>query len=254
MKYPILHGLEVELQLMVETENGLEIVDACNFLERRFDLLPYSTIFDLGNIEIRTNPCNSYKEAINNANFLLLDKLVPALIKDFKLKKFALFLPSPMSQFNYEQIPIFSRDSNEIKFLGFEFKTLKLPEAPSCLKHWNISFPFHTEKIIKTINSIASDIGDAQGLYLDLAKELINKEWKYNYDLLKSKGYPVLLKDYTLPYRSRVHIKIPYHYSPPEGNPDLMPKFEDTLIPPDKWRNLLSYYKNNNFVKIRDLI
>ena len=51
-----------------------------------------------------------------------------------------------------------------------------------------------------------------------------------------------------------VHIKIPYHYAPLNGNPDLLPNFEDILIPQRGWRNLVCYYKDNIFSRVRDLI
>ena len=89
-------GLEYELQLMTETEDGLKVVSAEMFLDRQYNLLPQCTTFDFGNIEIQTPPRGSYKEAVDIANYILTDKLVPALINNFKLEKFALFLPTPM--------------------------------------------------------------------------------------------------------------------------------------------------------------
>ncbi len=243
-KSPILHGLEYELQLMVDTKNGLEIVDAMNFLQHQFYLLPSKIIFDSGNIEIRTSPNFSYKEAVDEANNILINQLVPLLITRFKLTKFALFLPAPLSRIHFRKITI-----NRI--IGSRFECISL--GISCLKHWNISFPFHTREIDSTVKSICFNKLDEYVKYNEVAKQNINK-WIYNYEELKKKGYTISLKDIEHDSTSRVHIKIPYHYSPPEGNPDLMPQFDDTVIPPDKWRNLVCYYKNNNFVMIRNLV
>lgn len=250
MNFPILHGLEYELQLMAETEDGLEVVDAMKFLKHRFELLPSNCTFDLGNIEIQTSPKSTYKEAVEEANNILINQLVPSLIKKFKLTKFALFLPTPLSRIYIEEIHL--RSHGDGRFLGHsEFQSI--PLGISCLKHWNISFPFHTVKIDSTVKSICFNKTEEYCKYDEIAKKNISK-WKYNYEGLKNKGYSVSLKDVEDNLTSRIHIKIPYHYSPPEGNPDLMPKFEDTIIPPDKWKNLICYYKNHNFVMIRNLI
>ncbi len=219
--YPILHGLEIELQLMAEVEGKLMIVSAKEFLwnknKKTIDRLPKNIYFDMGNIEISTPPCTSYKSAIESANYSLNNKLIPYLIKDIELKKFALFLPNPISNLVIDNLPF-------VKNGTIHYQQTVIKTQVSCLKHWNISFP---------------NIDILDNTY----------KWEYNLMKLFKKGYYIDYKD-----NCRIHIKIPYHYSPPEGNPDLMPKFEDTLIPPDNWRNLLCYYKNNNFVKVRNLI
>jgi len=49
-----LHGLEYELQLMLETEKGLEIVNAEAVLKGKQRIFPKNVGLDMGNIEIRT--------------------------------------------------------------------------------------------------------------------------------------------------------------------------------------------------------
>ena len=231
-------GLEYELQLMTETEKGLEVVwfPTQSYHE---ELLPKGIVADFGNIEIRTEPKSSYKEAVEDANNVLLNKLVPTLIEKFKLQKFALFLPTPMCPLYYNESPN-------------GFVTIQHYDV-SCLKHWNISLPFHRPEFTNSfgIDHIFEEV-TLQSYYKEATKYL--PKWKYNYKLLEQKGYPIQLKDCEHKHLSRVHIKIPYHYAPPQGNPDLMPNFEDTIIPSDKWKNLVGYYKNNCFVKVRDLV
>ena len=227
-------GLEYELQLMVELENSYQVVNAQNFLfteslktQNIYSLLPTNIWFDLDNIEISTPTLDSYQDAVISANYSLFEKLIPILINDIQLEKFALFLPSPMCAVNYldQKIISMDNDNNHVRIMP--------PITPSCMKHWNISFP---------------------DLYWDSAK------WGYDYDALEKKGYVNQIKaDYinlngeSVIMSSRLEIKIPYHYVPPEGNPDLMPNFEDIIIPKDNWRNIVCYYKNNTFVKVRDL-
>ena len=221
MEYPILHGLEFELQLMAEVEGELMVVSAKEFLWSRnkilFENIPDCINFDIGNIEIATPPCTSYKVAVESANYLLNNKLVPYLVKDIGLTKFALFLPNPMSNLIIDNLPI-------VKNGRIHYQLTVVKAQVSCLKHWNISFP---------------NIDILDNTY----------KWKYNLMGLFKKGYYIEYKD-----DCRVHIKIPYHYSPPQGNPDLMPNFEAILIPPDNCKNLLCYYRNNSFIKIRGLI
>src|SRR3989304_514152 len=188
-------GLEYELQLMVEDEDGLKVVSAEMFLDRQYNLLPQCTTFDFGNIEISTPPRESYKEAVEIANYILTDKLVPALINNFKLEKFALFLPTPMCKFYYNEEPVYHIRNKKRVYAGAKIQIIRPNEEVCCLKDWDI------------------------------------------------------------PYGGRVHIKIPYHYSPINGNPNLLPDFKDILLPPDRgWKNLVCFYKDNNFVKVRDLI
>lgn len=218
---PILHGLEFELQLMVEVEEQLMVVSAKEFLYNKnpylFDTFPSCVNFDIGNMEISTPPCTSYKVAVESANHTLFNQLIPYLRDDIGLEKFALFLPNPMSNLIIESLPI-------VKKGIIHYQKTVVKTQVSCLKHWNISFP-----------------------KLELLGDTY--KWKYNLMNLVKKGYYVEYKD-----DCRVHFKIPYHYVPPMGNPDLLPNFEDTLIPPNKWKNLLCYYKNNSFVKVRGLI
>lgn len=263
MKHSIFHGLEYELQLMLETDNGLEIIDAGNYFNSNFDHDIFSSIsnyisFDIGNIEIKTPLRNFYFEAVKSANYILINKLIPILINKCKLNKFALFLPVPMSQLIKTKIPIYD--------LKGEFIRLKkgfIPNlSPICFKHWNISYPSkYCQEIFNLCSSKEAIFTNEETCenFMTLYNEIKNKaiksnEWEYDYQLLIKKGYMVNIKDLQCKDVSRIHIKIPYHYQPPEGNPDLMLNFEDTLIPPDTWRNLVCYYKNNVFTKIRDLI
>ena len=236
MKNIILHGLEFELQLMAETENGLKIVSAETYLGKQYNLLPQCCTFDFGNIEIATPPRESYKEAVEIANYILTEKLIPALINDFKLEKFALFLPNPMCQLYYDIEPdCYTRNGKKI-YRETKIKIIQPVEAVSCLKHWSIS-----------LNS--GYIANSTWEYT------ISIDWAYNYDSLIKKGYYVLLKDLEFADMSRVHIKIPYHYAPLNGNPNLLPNFEDILLPPERgWGNIVCYYKDNIFTHIRDLI
>ena len=50
----------------------------------------------------------------------------------------------------------------------------------------------------------------------------------------------------------RRHIKIPYHYTPPEDLMDL-PPFEETITPPNDWRPLIGYCKGSKWVQVRRL-
>ena len=73
MNQNILHGVEIELQLMAETENGLKIVSAETYLDKQYNLLPQCCTFDFGNLEIATPPRESYKEAVEIANYILTE-------------------------------------------------------------------------------------------------------------------------------------------------------------------------------------
>ena len=255
MNNRILHGLEFELQLMVETEEGLKVVSAENYLNRHYNLLPQCTTFDYGNLEISTPPRESYKEAVDIANYILTDKLVPALINDFKLEKFALFLPTPMCRFFYNEEPVYHIRNKKRIYTGKKIQIIRPNEEVCCLKHWNISI------------NIDPDVCEREGgmkafleipnyhNFKDYLDKFMKKYWPYNYELLLSKGYQVVVKDLEIPYDGRVHIKIPYHYTPINSNPNLLPRFEDILLPPDRgWKNLVCYYKDNSFTKVRDLI
>lgn len=242
-----LHGVEIELQLMVEIDGKLTVVDAANYLGWKSGLLPACTEFDLGNIEISTIPCETYFKAIEHANYILINKLIPALTDKFRLKKFALFLPVPMSTLFYDDITV--ADVTNI--------TIVHSNNPTCLKHWNISFENKNVSIIKNALIFSPDFVAYNKIYTTMKDKLTNElrlNWKYNYDLLEYKGYSVSIKDIDSHNNSRVHIKIPYHYVPPEGNPDLMPNFEDTLIPPDRWKSLVGYCRDGKFNLIRKLI
>lgn len=216
-------GLEYELQLMIETAKGLQVVRADDYLE--FVALPQCITFDLGNIEIATPPRENYEEAVKSANYLLYEKLIPFLINDFGIKKFALFLPYPMCRFPDKEI--------------------------CCLKHWNISINIDKELSEKYKNYLLN--GESIFIFEYIMNKIYNS-WKYDYKMLLHKGFPTVIKDIETPYDSRVHIKLPYHYVPIESNPDLLPFFNDTFISPDRWKNLVCYYKNNVFTKIRDLV
>lgn len=243
----ILHGLEYELQLMVEINNELIVVDVAKHLDYKYSNLPVCVTFDMGNIEISTRPCETYFNAVEHANYILENKLVPTLINEFGLRKFALFLPAPMS----------------LVHVSFDDITLKISikhdEHPVCLKHWNISFKNNKYNQIKDLlwnYPILSN--NYSEMYDSIEKELIsdglNSNWKYDYEALKNKKYPVLIKDITSFADSRVHIKIPYHYVPPIGNPDLMLPFEKTLLPPEGWKNIVGFYKNNKWTSVSKLI
>ncbi len=250
MNNKILHGLEYELQLVAEINGKLETVSASEYLHYKYSDLPQCVTFDCDNIEIQTVPRPTYKEAVENANYILDKKLVIALIEKFKLKKFALFLPSPVCRVYYENRPIEVNKTGEI--LKYQITAWGSNE-PSCMKHWNISFPFHTIKMETVIASLNYDFSKTLEIYHNLADMNISN-WKYDYKLLEEKKYPILFKDVENNIKSRIHIKIPYHYSPPEGNPDLMPHINDILIPPDRWKNLVCYFRNGNYIKIRDLV
>lgn len=241
-------GLEYETQLMVETNDGLKIVSAEAYLNKRYDLLPQCCTFDFGNLEIFTPPRDSYKEAVKSANYILTEKLVPALINDFKLEKFALFLPTPICRLYYDkELEYFILHGHRI-CKGTKVKIIRPTEEVSCLKHLNISLNYNSTK--STLDFIKEDIFN----YESFAKE-VTKDWLYDYASLIKKGYYVLLKDLEFKDMSRVHIKIPYHYAPPNGNPNLLPNFEDILLPPERgWKNLVCFYKDNTFVRVRDLI
>ena len=240
-------GLEYELQLMAETKEGLRVVSAENYLKKQYNLLPKCCTFDLGNLEIATPPRESYKEAVDAANHILTEKLVPALINDFKLEKFALFLPNPMCQLYYSEEPDYYTGYSQRIYKGIAVNIIRPVEGVSCLKHWNISLKHDCLEfaIIEKEIKFPSDVVSA---------EKAIKDWVYDYDSLIKKGYYVLLKDLRWKDLSRVHIKIPYHYAPLNGNPNLLPNFEDILIPQRGWHNLVCYYKDNTFVRVRDLI
>ena len=240
-------GLEYELQLMVETDKGLKVVSAEQYLNRQYNLLPQCTIFDFGNIEISTPPRESYKEAVEIANYILTDKLVPALINSFKLEKFALFLPTPMCAFYYNDTTRNGRRT----FAGSKIQIIRPTEKISCLKHWNISI--NVDRSMYEREDTLILLKDPR--QFDFLTNFMKESWPYNYEALISKGYQVMVKDLEIPYSGRVHIKIPYHYSPINGNPNLLPNFEDTLLPPERgWRSLVCYYKDYIFTKVRDLI
>ena len=244
----IFHGVEYELQLMVETENGLEIVSAPDYLKFQYKLLPREVGFDFENLKIRPPPMTSYKDAVESANYILINKLVPTLIENFKLHKFALFVPNPMCPLFIKEI--IEKDSNGVE----QIKTEVLPLMDiGCMKHWNISFPFHTPEMKRILNNHFFDYKEIFNKYFELANLSLDK-WTYDYKLLKQKGYSILLKDTEDNSKSRIHIKIPYHYSPPQGNPDLLPNFDAAIIPQNKWKSLLCYYKHGVFTKIRDLV
>lgn len=234
MEQPILHGIEYEIQLMLEIEGELRVVHANEYLIPKY--LPQCVTLDLGNIEISTPPRGSYKEAVESANYILSEKLIPALINDFKFEKFALFLPTPMCRY-------FDRT-------GFTNLPLDFYKEVCCLKHWNISIPIEKELLKNYKYSMNNEFYPI----LDDIMDKICNNWIYDYKKIISKGFPIILKDSGIFNESRVHIKIPYHYAPIMGNPDLLPKFEDTLIPPERWKNLVCFYRNGNVTKVRDLI
>lgn len=242
-------GLEYELQLMAETDDGLKVVSAETYLDKQYNLLPQCCKFDFGNIEISTPPRESYKEAVKIANYILCEKLVPALINDFKLEKFALFLPTPMCRFYYDEEPDYFTWRGRRIYKGTKVKIIRPVEDICCLKHWNISLNY-SSNTSNALNYIKEGSFNCDAF----AKE-VTKDWPYNYDSLIKKGYYVLLKDLDFKDMSRVHIKIPYHYSPPNGNPNLLPNFETILLPPERgWKNLVCFYKDNTFTRVRDLI
>ena len=249
MNQNILHGVEIELQLMAPSEDGLKIVSAEQYLNRQYNLLPQCCTFDFGNIEIATPPRESYKEAVEIANFILTEKLIPALINDFKLEKFALFLPTPMCKFYYNEESIYRIMNKKRFYIGTEIKIVRPNDEVCCLKHWNISLNYNSNT--NNLNYV-----DKNGFFnYDAFDKEVTKDWPYNYNSLIKKGYSVLLKDLEFADMSRVHIKIPYHYAPLNGNPDLLPNFEDILLPPERgWRNLVCYYKDNTFTSVRNLI
>ena len=247
MNKKILHGLEFELQLMIEVKGTNKIVEASKYFNWDSSYLPENVLFDMGNIEINSIPCDTYFKAVENANNTLIEKLVPALINKYKLQKFALFLPVPMCMFYYEN------GEFDNFFSPHDDSTLNT----SCLKHWNISY--NNIDITNNINRKLKNEDYAVFLekysfYKDMAMLDIKKNWKYNYNTLESKKYPLIMKDLDSYHSSRVHIKIPYHYVPPQGNPDLMPDFLDTLIPPDKWKSLVGYCRNGHWTTIRKLV
>jgi len=255
MNNRILHGLEFELQLMIEDEEGLRVVSAENYLHRRYDLLPQCTSFDFGNIEISTPAMESYKEAVNTANYILTDKLVPALINDFKLEKFALFLPTPMCKFYYNEEPTYIIRNRKRMYAGSKIQIIRPNEAVTCLKHWNISINIDPDVCERESSMKAFLEIPNYHNFKDYLDKFMKKYWPYNYESLLSKGYQVMIKDLEIPYDGRVHIKIPYHYTPINSNPDLLPNFEDIIIPPDRgWKNLVSYYKNGIYTQVRNLI
>ena len=251
MNNKIHHGLEIELQLMAEIDGELKVVSAEHYLDRQYNLLPQCVTFDYGNLEILTPPRESYKEAVEIANHILDEKLIPALINDFKLEKFALFLPTPMCKFYYNEEPIYKIINRRRIYVGSKISIISPSERACCLKHWNISLNIDEKTYKKELNAL---ITQSNYSYNMLCK-LLTKYWPYNYELLINKGYDVLLKDLEIPYAGRVHIKIPYHYAPTNSNPDLLPNFEDIIIPPERgWRNLVCYYKNGIYTKVRNLI
>ena len=239
MNNRILHGLEFELQLMAETEEGLKVVSAETYLDKQYNLLPSHVNFDFGNLEVATPPRETYKEAVESANYILDKKLVPALINDFKLEKFALFLPNPMCLLYYDIEPDCYTWNGKKIYRETKIRIIQPGEAVSCLKHWNISLNYDY-----TANSFPIDW-----------EYTITKDWVYDYKSLVEKGYQVQVKDLGFKDTSRVHIKIPYHYAPLNGNPNLLPNFEDILLPPERgWGNIVCYYKDNIFTKVRNLI
>jgi len=251
MNNRILHGLEFELQLMVETEDGLKVVSAEMFLDRQYNLLPQCTTFDFGNIEISTPPRDSYKEAVEIANYILTDKLVPALINNFKLEKFALFLPTPMCKFYYNEEPTYIIRNRKRMYAGNKIQVIRPNEEVCCLKHWNISID--VDRSMYEREDTLAFLKDPH--QFDFLNKFMKEHWQYDYEALISKGYQVTVKDFEIPYNGRVHVKIPYHYSPINGNPNLLPPFENILLPPDRgWKNLVSYYKNGIYTQVRDLI
>lgn len=239
-------GLEYELQLMVEVDGKLTVIDASRYFGWQISKLPKTITFDLGNLEIITYPCESYFKAVDHANYILEEKLAPMLVGGFKLNKFALFLPVPICP-----IPT-AMDENDNIFRNNH------DEYPTCLKHWNISFENNRHDILRKIFYSSSPDYEEYRIEYENSKEILTNnlanDWKYDFKKLNRDGYPILIKDIDSYNNSRVHIKIPYHYVPPEGNPDLMPKFEDTLIPPERWRSLVGYYKNNKWTTVRKLI
>ena len=242
------HGLEYELQMVAEVNERLTVIEAGTFFNWK-ELHP-NVVFDLGNLEIQSAPCDSYQLAVENANYILLEKLVPAIIK-FGVKKFALFLPVPMCRL-YD----FMNADNGAWNTGLT-RMMGTSDNIGCLKHWNISY--FNKEITSGINKKLENedyiiYTNKYNFYKDIALEDVKKNWKYNYSKLEAKGYHLLLKDLEIPYSSRVHIKIPYHYQPINSNPDLMPDFYDILIPPDNWRSLVGYYKNGHWTTVRKLI
>jgi len=229
-----LHGLEYELQLMLETEKGLEIVNAEAVLKGKQRIFPKNVGLDMGNIEIRTKPQSTYEKAAKEANQILYNKLVPCLIKQHK--KFALFLPNPMCGI------YFRKEDKSISYGS---------PIPICMKHWNISFPFKIPK--KEFQKSKDHFRNLDFLQVLTLKNI--HRWKYDYKALVSKGYDVLFKDcFPNYYAPRIHVALPYHHSPPQGNPDNLPVLEEILVPDSKWRNILCYYRHGFFIKMRDLV
>ena len=254
MNNKILHGLEFELQLMIEDGDGLKVVSAEQYLNRQYNLLPQCTNFDFGNIEISTPPRESYKEAVDIANYILTDKLIPALINNFKLEKFALFLPTPMCKFYYNEEPVYHMRNRKRIYAGTKIQIVRPNEEVCCLKHWNISIDVDPS-MCERDDMKPFLIYPNSYPFVDFLNKLMKESWPYNYELLLSKGYQVMIKDLEIPYSGRVHIKIPYHFTPTNSNPNLLPNFGDILLPPERgWKNLVCFYKDNNFVKVRDLI
>src|SRR3972149_6153680 len=177
MNNRILHGLEFELQLMVETEDGLKVVSAEMFLDRQYNLLPQCTTFDFGNIEISTPPRESYKEAVEIANYILTDKLVPALINNFKLEKFALFLPTPMCKFYYNEEPTYIIRNRKRMYAGEKIQIIRPSEEICCLKHWNISINIDPEMLIRAGRKAFLEIPNYHN-FKDYLNTFMKKYWQ----------------------------------------------------------------------------
>ncbi len=252
----VFHGLEIEIQFMTEINDTLHVVDAGIFFNYQLQGLNSNISFDMGNIEIRTSPSNSYKDSISEANKILRNRLIPCLVNYFeknKLKKFALFLPVPMSRL-YGAIT----SNNDVEYIPVQDDYNNI----CCLKHWNITYrnPVITNMFIGNSNSFLKgaisieDFSNNNNFYTEEAIADIKKNWIYDYSALVKKGYPIILKDLDEISLSRVHIKLPYHYEPINGNPNNLPNFLDTLMPPDNWKSLIGYYKNGFFTQVRNLI
>lgn len=239
-------GLEFEFQLVTEIEGELQTVyvfgiNLINYklkiTQINFDLyygerpliklsdsnekikychsyLDNNIKLDMGNIEISTDVFLDYNKALNQVENLFKNKLIKILKQQFN--KFALFLPTVFCKIGKMYAP------NKV-YTG-------------------------------TIN-YSSSLGGNKHINLDFSNELFKHLIALNYPIMKK--YRPINGIYDDPleggYYHTIEIKIPYHFSPSE-NINEWPDYNKIIIPPDKWRPLVGYYKNNKWHQIRKLI